>query len=1044
MKYIYTFITVLTFGVFALAQVPAVDFESNGADYITASTGNTGTVTIVDDAVDAATYGKVANVENPAEQYDAWIIKLDNKISFADPSKKVLSVDFRDPTATARVILLKVSQGNDTFVNGDGAAITAYEVQATTAESADWQTLTFDFSSAQGSYPNNAFTNDIVGEYSQLEIFIDFGTAVSSNTFVDNFRGGSQGPANVLPGPTASATSPTDTHAAENVKSIYSDAYTSAAANWDLNPDWGQVTSLNEVQIDGTTDNVIRMSNLDYQGHTFDAIDASGMTTMHLDVWVENAGDLDIFIISLNPTIEPKVTKTLTAGEWVSLDIPLSDFTTAESTVNLAGIAQMKYETTAALGYVYVDNIYFWAPPSTDTEINFSVDTTNNNHYPNTGNGDVLAVSYSTDAGSSYTLSNPFTDDDTDGVWEGTVTLPKSTGAVQYQLVVTDATSGYTVATASTGDTLASEADFSLTTGENAVTQNLFLLDRASDATSWATLTASAVATVTVIIRGFHPDHSSGQYGLRAPGQGCYNLGDWTSNTDGVFTDTMTIPYYSTQAYQVGFHNGTNGWCGANMVSSNANTNTDFSVSIVEAHSTEDLTAISAVDNNGNFIVYTSEGDQGNYPAAQINFGEDWIEAAIKSDEGAVATIIEDPSNSDKGGVLNVVYGGEGSQDWQNAQILIPVGQKKLDLRTTKTVSFDIWTSHDDTDPNKGKYSGLLKLETPTTGSGTIEKGFVTSGNGWETITVDFTDNFKNDNGDAGSNDQFRKIVLFTNYGGGDGAHQVSGGVHKKEDTRVYDNFVYAEGDEVPAPATPITELTVDFETASGFKPYSNIVYADVADGAGEGYNSSGYGSVSKVNEDWWAQIGLDASGPLDLSSKDRGISIMVKGDRQSKLTLKIQDGDDFNNSHEIRPDDFNYTAVGEWQKVIWDLSTYDSNDKGRIVFFFDIQTNKEDTNEALDNFKIDDLKFGSFATLGLADVNLNSAIVIYPNPSDGILNISGVEKVDAIRAFSISGQLIKEAVNTNRLDLSSQRSGLYMIEIEHEGATSVNKLIIR
>ena len=443
-------------------------------------------------------------------------------------------------------------------------------------------------------------------------------------------------------------------------------------------------------------------------------------------------------------------------------------------------------------------------------------------------------------------------------------------------------------------------------------------------------------------------------------------------------------------------------------------------------------------------IFATLDGQGNNNP--QINFSEDWIAAAIKSDEGAVATIIDDPSNSDKGKVLNVVYGGEGSQDWQNAQILIPVGQKKIDLRTTKTVSFDIWTSHDDADANKGKYSGLLKLETPTTGASnaSIEKGFVTSGNGWETITVDFTDNFKNDNGDAGSNDQFRKIVLFTNYGGGDEAHQVSGGVHKKEDTRVYDNFVYAEGDEVPAPATPITELTVDFETASGFKPYSNIVYADVADGAGEGYNSSGYGSVSKVNEDWWAQIGLDASGPLDLSSKDRGISIMVKGDRQSKLTLKIQDGDDFNNSHEIRPDDFNYTAVGEWQKVIWDLSTYDSNDKGRIVFFFDIQTNKEDTNEALDNFKIDDLKFGSFATLGLADVNLNSAIVIYPNPSDGILNISGVEKVDAIRAFSISGQLIKEAVNTNRLDLSSQRSGLYMIEIEHEGATSVNKLIIR
>ena len=1025
MKYIYTFITVLTFGVFALAQVPAVDFESNGADYITASTGNTGTVTIVDDAVDAATYGKVANVENPAEQYDAWIIKLDNKISFADPSKKVLSVDFRDPTATARVILLKVSQGNDTFVNGDGAAITAYEVQATTAESADWQTLTFDFSSAQGSFPNNAFTNDIVGEYSQLEIFIDFGTAVSSNTFVDNFRGGSQGSANVLPGPTASATSPTDTHAAENVKSIYSDAYTSAAANWDLNPGWGQATSTNEVQIDGTTDNVIRMSNLDYQGHTFDAIDASGMTTMHLDVWVENAGDLDIFIISLNPTVQPKVTKTLTAGEWVSLDIPLSDFTTAESTVNLAGIAQMKYETTAALGYVYVDNIYFWAPPSTDTEINFSVDTTNNTHYPNTGNGDVLAVSYSTDAGSSYTLSNPFTDDDTDGVWEGTVTLPKSTGAVQYQLVVTDATSGYTVATASTGDTLASEADFSLTTGENAVTQNLFLLDRASDATSWATLTASAVATVTVIIRGFHPDHSSGQYGLRAPGQGCYNLGDWTSNTDGVFTDTMTIPYYSTQAYQVGFHNGTNGWCGANMVSGNANTNTDFSVSVVEADVTEDLTAISAVDNNGNFIVYTSEGDLGNYPASQINFDE-WAEAdsRLNAENGAATSVVDDPSNSGKGKVLKLEYN---DGDWQNVFIDIAEGSPTIKLDDTdRTITFEIWSDHG---ANAGQYGYLLKLEGELTTGGSVEKSFSLNGDAqWQTVTVDFSDctgapgNCNADNATG----EYSRIRIY-NWGGGDPSAQ--------PDTSYVDNFIFQEGTVVPAAVDPITSYSENFDDGD-----STWASADGASFA----EADGYGTASSTNATDWAHVYFNSAAPLDLSAGDKGFSFKIKGPRASKVFLKLQIGDEYWNNHEYNPAEANYTTPGEWQTITVDATGQTSNDKTRIVIFFDTQTAaSSDANQ--DVFQIDDFKFGVLATLDLADVNaFTNAITFYPNPTNGVINISGVEKVDAIKVFSINGQLVKEAVNTNRLDLSSQRSGLYMIEVQHEGATSVNKLIIR
>jgi hypothetical protein len=60
------------------------------------------------------------------------------------------------------------------------------------------------------------------------------------------------------------------------------------------------------------------------------------------------------------------------------------------------------------------------------------------------------------------------------------------------------------------------------------------------------------------------------------------------------------------------------------------------------------------------------------------------------------------------------------------------------------------------------------------------------------------------------------------------------------------------------------------------------------------------------------------------------------------------------------------------------------------------------------------------------------------------MVHISGKESVDAIRLFNISGQLIKEVTNTNALDLTSQRSGLYMIEIEDKGKTSVSKLIKR
>jgi len=145
-----------------------------------------------------------------------------------------------------------------------------------------------------------------------------------------------------------------------------------------------------------------------------------------------------------------------------------------------------------------------------------------------------------------------------------------------------------------------------------------------------------------------------------------------------------------------------------------------------------------------------------------------------------------------------------------------------------------------------------------------------------------------------------------------------------------------------------------------------------------------------------------------------------------------------------FKPSDANYTNVGEWQTIVFDASGATSVDKTRIVIFFDIETSASaDPND--DVFQIDDFKFDVLATLGLNDISAsNEVIAVYPNPTNGIINISGVDKVDAIKVFSISGQLVKETVNTNIIDLSSERDGLYLIEIQHEGKTSVNKLIVR
>ena len=67
---------------------------------------------------------------------------------------------------------------------------------------------------------------------------------------------------------------------------------------------------------------------------------------------------------------------------------------------------------------------------------------------------------------------------------------------------------------------------------------------------------------------------------------------------------------------------------------------------------------------------------------------------------------------------------------------------------------------------------------------------------------------------------------------------------------------------------------------------------------------------------------------------------------------------------------------------------------------------------------------------------------ILYPNPTNAMIHISGKESVDAINLYNISGQLIMKATNTSTLDVGSQQNGLYIIEIKDKGKTSVNKLI--
>ena len=157
---------------------------------------------------------------------------------------------------------------------------------------------------------------------------------------------------------------------AEDVKSIFSDAYANAVES-NFTPGFGGSTTVTTIsEING--DNVAIYTNNNFTGIIFDStVDASTLTTLHVDVYVQEAGTevelqirdsganqtLDTDVNTGFPTGDDKDLRTtltgLTPGEWTSFDIPLGgDLATQRN--NLGALILVGGPNFT------LDNIYFY------------------------------------------------------------------------------------------------------------------------------------------------------------------------------------------------------------------------------------------------------------------------------------------------------------------------------------------------------------------------------------------------------------------------------------------------------------------------------------------------------------------------------------------------------------------------------------------------------------------------------------------------------------------------------------------------------------
>lgn len=85
-----------------------------------------------------------------------------------------------------------------------------------------------------------------------------------------------------------------------------------------------------------------------------------------------------------------------------------------------------------------------------------------------------------------------------------------------------------------------------------------------------------------------------------------------------------------------------------------------------------------------------------------------------------------------------------------------------------------------------------------------------------------------------------------------------------------------------------------------------------------------------------------------------------------------------------------------------------------------------------------------SSSSSGISEI-VDRAMVVYPNPTDGIIYISGTQEPTTIQVFSENGKLLRTNNKVNStLDISDLPAGVYFLHLSNTKNPAVNKRIIK
>jgi hypothetical protein len=233
-----------------------------------------------------------------------------------------------------------------------------------------WVSLNIPLSQFASANPNLLLNN-----LEQLLWIDNQGGGVQNGDFyIDNvfFYSNAVPPPVVIDYPTNNA--PTPAQSPANVVSLFTSSGTYTDVPVDTWLTGWSAAAYSTFTITNTGRTVKRYSSLNYAGVEFfnPKIDASAMTTFHVDLWTPNASKFSVKLVSFAPGAQEYevvfTNNVITTNHWVSLNIPVSTFTTANPAMDFSSLGQLLLINNnpggPQFGTFYVDNVYFYSTPA--------------------------------------------------------------------------------------------------------------------------------------------------------------------------------------------------------------------------------------------------------------------------------------------------------------------------------------------------------------------------------------------------------------------------------------------------------------------------------------------------------------------------------------------------------------------------------------------------------------------------------------------------------------------------------------------------------